>query len=668
MLETYKTAVETILKDIPERFTGINIDFYSIVPDHLHLIFTLNNANAPLGEVVRTFKALVTKSTGCKPFWEWSYYEHIIRDEKALYNIRKYILENPLKEKIGWDKIYSGINAAATNISTDNPQYRGAAVTLRSANKNAVPELCSGAIHRANSGVTLIIVVFAMMLLGVLGWTLARMQATNFESNLRTFEPENALNLAEAGAQWALSRLAADSTCRSQGGLLRCPPLASPVIDTDCNDNGDWMSSPHSLSPGQYNICVRNPCATCVPAESGDAVIVARGYIPTQAAPRVMRQIKLEVELGSLSNVLQTQVPDPDNNAYGLFDWTSARAGHTVQMEGNIEAGHYESDGDGVPDELPPGNPGYDYDSQPAPIMPDDISNPENERRDITSNYPSIDLVSFYNNPAYTRWPPPARTISIETPVRDTSSGTDLRVTTPNFFSQGFSFPDFTEQLVLHNITDDADGDWDNANWAVITNYINGTRVTLDRDVGESWDNDTIRLVLRFYDQGGGTDYTTLIYAGRQADGPGNETADILIDLNDDDVRFVNSSLISEGDIIIKGAGNNELRMSYAGAGTIYPMLATQAGDILSLDTPGIGSETTIMNRRRIAGLIYSEFGRIQFNYLRYPTSGPVSRQNNLLYGQQITLDGRIQLRYNSAVTPSGGFIFEPVTLTWKEE
>src|SRR3989338_6830734 len=252
-LEKYKTAVETILKDIPERFTGINIDFYSIVPDHLHLIFTLNNANAPLGEVVRTFKALVTKSTGCKPFWEWSYYEHIIRDEKALYNIRKYILENPLKEKIDWDKIYSGINAAATNISTDNPQYRGAAVTLRSANKDAVPELCSGAIHRAkkdavpelcsgaiyraNSGVTLIIVVFAMMLLGVLGWTLARMQATDFESNLRTFEPENALNLAEAGAQWGLNRLATYSTCRTQSGLLRCPPLASPAIDTDCNDN-----------------------------------------------------------------------------------------------------------------------------------------------------------------------------------------------------------------------------------------------------------------------------------------------------------------------------------------------------------------------------------------------------------------------------------------------
>ena len=57
-LETYKTKVEAILKDIPKRFSGIDIDFYSILSNHLHIIFTLNNANAALGEIVRTFKAL----------------------------------------------------------------------------------------------------------------------------------------------------------------------------------------------------------------------------------------------------------------------------------------------------------------------------------------------------------------------------------------------------------------------------------------------------------------------------------------------------------------------------------------------------------------------------------------------------------------------------------
>ena len=170
--------------------------------------------------------------------------------------------------------------------------------------------------------VTLIIVVFAMMLLGVLGWTLARMQATNFESNLRTFEPENALNMAEAGAQWALNILSQNSCARTRLGVFNAVnDNDCGLIDTDCNDNGDWMSSPHSLSPGQYNLCVRNPCniAGCTPAESGDVVIVSRGYIPAQSGSRVMRQIKIEVDIGSLTNAVQTQVADPDDISTGLL-------------------------------------------------------------------------------------------------------------------------------------------------------------------------------------------------------------------------------------------------------------------------------------------------------------------------------------------------------------
>ena len=114
LLEKYRADVERLLKAAAERFSGVRIDFYSILPDHLHVIFILDNANTTVGNIVRTFKAGVTRTTGHKPFWEWNYYEHIIRDERALYNIRKYINENPLKEQINWDDIYSGINATAT--------------------------------------------------------------------------------------------------------------------------------------------------------------------------------------------------------------------------------------------------------------------------------------------------------------------------------------------------------------------------------------------------------------------------------------------------------------------------------------------------------------------------------------------------------------------------
>jgi len=111
LLEKYRADVERLLKAAAERFSGVRIDFYSILPDHLHVIFILDNANTTVGNIVRTFKAGVTRTTGYKPFWEWNYYEHIIRDECALYNIRKYINENPLKEEIDWNNIYRGINA-----------------------------------------------------------------------------------------------------------------------------------------------------------------------------------------------------------------------------------------------------------------------------------------------------------------------------------------------------------------------------------------------------------------------------------------------------------------------------------------------------------------------------------------------------------------------------
>ena len=111
LLDKYRKTVEKSLVELPERFQGIEIDFYSISSNHIHVIFVFENANVTLGNLVRTFKALVTKITGHKPFWEWNYYEHIIRDEKALYYVRKYIKENPLKETIDWKEIHNGINA-----------------------------------------------------------------------------------------------------------------------------------------------------------------------------------------------------------------------------------------------------------------------------------------------------------------------------------------------------------------------------------------------------------------------------------------------------------------------------------------------------------------------------------------------------------------------------
>ena len=59
----YSEVVERILLCLPERFSGLKIDFYVLMPTHLHVIFVFDGMNDGLPEVVRTFMALVTRNT-----------------------------------------------------------------------------------------------------------------------------------------------------------------------------------------------------------------------------------------------------------------------------------------------------------------------------------------------------------------------------------------------------------------------------------------------------------------------------------------------------------------------------------------------------------------------------------------------------------------------------
>ena len=55
----------------------------------------------PLGRLIGTFKTVSTKrinairNTPGEPIWQRNYYEHIVRDERALDTIRDYIAANP---------------------------------------------------------------------------------------------------------------------------------------------------------------------------------------------------------------------------------------------------------------------------------------------------------------------------------------------------------------------------------------------------------------------------------------------------------------------------------------------------------------------------------------------------------------------------------------------
>jgi len=52
-----------LYREVVERFSGLRIDWYTLMSTHLHVIFVFYGMKEGLSEVVRTFKALVTRDT-----------------------------------------------------------------------------------------------------------------------------------------------------------------------------------------------------------------------------------------------------------------------------------------------------------------------------------------------------------------------------------------------------------------------------------------------------------------------------------------------------------------------------------------------------------------------------------------------------------------------------
>jgi len=104
-VKKHKEIIEEILLSLPERFSGLRIDWYILMPTHLHMIFVFKKTKKDLSEIIRTFKALVTRNTRIK-FWQRNYYEHVIRNENALLKIREYIQNHSLAEKIKFKEFY----------------------------------------------------------------------------------------------------------------------------------------------------------------------------------------------------------------------------------------------------------------------------------------------------------------------------------------------------------------------------------------------------------------------------------------------------------------------------------------------------------------------------------------------------------------------------------
>ncbi|MGB7055161.1 MAG: transposase [bacterium] len=100
-----RDVVTQYIECISDTIRGASVDYYVVMPTHLHVIFVLQECKLKLGEIVRRLKAVASKQSEIK-LWQPNYYEHVIRDEKALNRIRQYIVNNPLAERIDCKQFY----------------------------------------------------------------------------------------------------------------------------------------------------------------------------------------------------------------------------------------------------------------------------------------------------------------------------------------------------------------------------------------------------------------------------------------------------------------------------------------------------------------------------------------------------------------------------------
>jgi putative transposase len=87
------------------HYPGIELDSFIVMPNDVHGIVMLNDEphrRHGIAEIVRGFKTFSARRAneyrGVRAaLWQRSYYEHVIRNERALNRIRAYISSNPAR-------------------------------------------------------------------------------------------------------------------------------------------------------------------------------------------------------------------------------------------------------------------------------------------------------------------------------------------------------------------------------------------------------------------------------------------------------------------------------------------------------------------------------------------------------------------------------------------
>ncbi|MGH7801997.1 MAG: REP-associated tyrosine transposase [Thermodesulfobacteriota bacterium] len=102
IFNNYETVSE-VVKQLKETADKLNFQIlaYCFMPDHVHLLVGLNEADADLIGFIRHFKQKTEYDFRKRHdinLWQRSFYDHILRKEESVIETVRYIFNNPVRK------------------------------------------------------------------------------------------------------------------------------------------------------------------------------------------------------------------------------------------------------------------------------------------------------------------------------------------------------------------------------------------------------------------------------------------------------------------------------------------------------------------------------------------------------------------------------------------
>jgi putative transposase len=103
-LSSLGLTVQREIEALSNIYPSVFVDDYVIMPNHVHLVITIDACNAGRSQIaptaptvsrmIKQWKGRITKRAGFG-IWQKSFHDHVIRNEDEYHQIREYIQNNP---------------------------------------------------------------------------------------------------------------------------------------------------------------------------------------------------------------------------------------------------------------------------------------------------------------------------------------------------------------------------------------------------------------------------------------------------------------------------------------------------------------------------------------------------------------------------------------------